>query len=150
MGKYRAGQVWTYKTRPGEEASRLVVCQVDANQDGESQNGAGQNGESIVHVYLEGLTIHSSTSLAPAITTLSHLPMAETALDGSTIDCVGERSPLPEFEDSYQAWQVGYRRGLAPVFRDSIAESVAKVEEVIFAPITRMDFPPDLGIKGLP
>ena len=47
MEPFAPGQVWTYKTRPGEEASRIIVCRVETDP---------KLGE-IVHIHVNGLQI---------------------------------------------------------------------------------------------
>ena len=47
IADYAVGQVWEYKTRPGEEASRIYIAKIDENEK------LGR----IFHIYIDGLTI---------------------------------------------------------------------------------------------
>lgn len=46
--KYEPGQVWSYHTRPGEEASRLTVLRVEPY---------GKPGDLAVHVRVDGVSV---------------------------------------------------------------------------------------------
>src|SRR5712664_3426093 len=70
---YKVGQVWRYRTRPGEEASTLTIVKVES----EPKLGI------IVHVSVSGLKIRSSKSKTGFAENISHLPFAEEAIRSS-------------------------------------------------------------------
>jgi hypothetical protein len=68
---YKEGQVWRYKTRPGEENSRLYIVKIEQGK------GLGR----VYHISLDGLHVANPRAASVSIETISHLPVAETTLD---------------------------------------------------------------------
>src|SRR6266540_3582863 len=68
--EFKVGQVWSYKTRPGEEPSTLVVLKVET----------APGWKPIVHVGLTGLKIKTAKGFQD---TIPHMPFDETALKNS-------------------------------------------------------------------
>ncbi len=92
--RYQAGQVWTYHTRPGEEASRLVLLKVDPHET------LGH----IIHVRVEGVSF--AVANAPSLETgvIPFLPFTEEAINRSVINLITSRPELPDFTDEYERW----------------------------------------------
>lgn len=113
MPRFEPGQVWTYRTRPDEEVSRVIVCRVDSH---ETDNA-------IIHIFVEGVAI------AGAHTAISHAPICEKALRESVLSLESMRESLPGYEEGYKTWQTSYDEGDAGVFTISVAECVEVIEE---------------------
>src|SRR5262245_54798281 len=92
MGKYQPGQIWKYHTRPGEEASRLVVCQVNTH------TGYG----SIIFVNVRDLVIKVPFAFEITINKLAYLPLTERAIDESVIELENDDVAIPDFFEGYQ------------------------------------------------
>ena len=121
MIEFSAGQTWQYKTRPGEEASRLVVCRVDADR----KLGT------IVHVYVEGVAIKSPRAQGGVTRVVHHLPFAAEALRNSVGAPGAHRDDLPDYQDGYDTWRQAFDSGKAGVFTISVAESLDFMEQAI-------------------
>ncbi len=117
MSEFSAGQTWRYKTRPGEEASRVVVCKVETDE---------RFGK-IVHVYVEGVAI-KNPHLAGGVKIIAHLPFAEGALRRSVVTLEGMRLPLPGYEEGYKTWKQAFDAGKAGIFTIPVAEAVEFME----------------------
>lgn len=105
MSKYQPGQIWKYHTRPGEEASRIFVCQVDADPS------CGN----IIHVQVRNL--HFKPSFAPEQTlTELLLPLSENAMDESVTELEAEGAAWPDIHEGYEIWRESFEKGIARVF----------------------------------
>jgi hypothetical protein len=89
VSKFAVGQVWAYHTRAGEESSRIRVLQVDVTAH------AGV----IVHVSVDGVSIHNPVNTSKPTQTIGFMPIAETALDASVTDLVEDDPNFVPLED---------------------------------------------------
>ena len=71
--EYKSGQVWKYKTRPGEENSLVYIVKVDR------ENGYGN----IYHIYVDGLKIRNAKIKGGIQSQLPHAPVDEKTLNYS-------------------------------------------------------------------
>ena len=116
-GPFAAGQVWRYRTRPGEEASRAIVGRVETDDEGQV----------IVHVKLTDLRLVAPQAPGGFYPSLSHAPVAAEAFAASVIAPVSESADLAEFEDGYQMWAEDH----GGVFTVSLAEIVEVTEQAL-------------------
>ncbi len=112
-----AGQEWHYRTRPGEEASTLIVLRV------ESDAKAG----TVVHIALRNVRIRNPRVPGGYSTSLPHAPISEAALRASITELVADSVALPDFQAGYDEWQ----RAHGGVWSISVAEIVATVERTL-------------------
>ena len=119
MPKYAAGQVWTYRTRPGEEASRLTVVAVGDERDYGT----------VVHVAISQLEIHAGQAAGGVARTITHMPFDEQALDDSVLELVEREAELPDYREGYQLWREAFDRGEAGVFDCEVAAAVELMED---------------------
>jgi hypothetical protein len=116
--KFRPGQVWTYRHRPEERRSRLVVLRVDST----AKLG------NIVHVRIEGLRIRNRLAPEP-INHIAHIPFSEQALQRSASQLVGEQARLPDYSAGYAQWLEGATGEGVGVFTIDVADAVEVIEE---------------------
>src|SRR5690242_2665823 len=81
-GSLVAGQIWTYKTRPGEEGSRLTILKT------ESHPKLGN----IIHVAVDGVRLQNPRAPGGASTAIGHMPYQESALRASLVAVSGQAS----------------------------------------------------------
>lgn len=117
--KYKVGQVWSYKTRPGEEKSTFVVVRV------ESHPKTGN----IVHIALRGLKLKRPGG--GLIEAANHLPFSEAAIGKSAVKLVKEKAELPDYAEGYRLWREAFEAGEAGVYTVTIAEAVGVMEETL-------------------
>ena len=87
--KYKPGQRWTYKTRPSEPDSTLIILRtVDIGK------------ERVVLVRIEGLKANFCKRPVPL---LAFVSIAKSGLDSSVIKII-ETKPAPSFDSFYQGW----------------------------------------------
>jgi hypothetical protein len=117
--KYKVGQVWSYKTRPGEKKSSFVVLKV------ESHPKIGN----IIHIALRGLKLRRPDG--DFIETAGHLPFAEEAIKRSAVKLLKEKDDLPDYEEGYEMWREAFDAGRAGVYTVTIAEAVGLMEQTL-------------------
>ena len=113
---FKVGQIWNYKTRPGEESSTLVILKVEA----------AQGWSTIVHVGVVGLKIKGPKGIQD---TVPHMPFDEAAVKKSVTTKVSDNGQLTYFREGYGLWNSAASSGKGGVFTISVAEAVAAIEE---------------------
>ena len=116
--EFTEGQVWRYRTRAGEEDSRLVIGKVD------TAPGIGVT----VHVKLTRLRLRSPAAPDVVQTELAHAPIAETYMAASVTALTDETADLEGFREGYEIWLRLFVQGEAGVFTITPAEVVDYVE----------------------
>ena len=118
---FKAGQIWSYKTREGEESSRLIIVKV------ESYETEGV----VIHISLNGLRLKNPLTPGQVSETVSHMPFSKIAILKSVTNPESEGNPLPEFMEGYKNWQKSFNSKKGGVFSITISEAVNYLEEAI-------------------
>ena len=116
--RYAEGQVWEYRTRPGEEGSLLKIQHIEA-----APAGAG---EQIYHISIIGVRLGGQTEAMP----IQHLPVSRETLDASVTRLSNSRPEFPSADEGIAEW----RRAQGGVFTITIAEIVAVVDRSVSGP----------------
>lgn len=119
--KYKVGQAWSYRTRPGEERSYFIVVKVE--RDPKLGN--------IVHVAVRGLRMknrHSPDGYSDAV---NHMPFSEEAIDRSAVKLLKESADLPDYMEGYRTWREAFDAGRAGIYTITLAEAVKVMETVL-------------------
>ena len=90
---YSPGQVWSYKTRPGEASSTVTILRVERTP----KLGI------IVHVRVDGVKFKNCTG-GPSPSEIDHAPFTKGALDKSVSRQLRIVSKLPAYEAGYGDW----------------------------------------------
>ena len=91
---FQVGQVWRYKTHPGEEDSTLIILKIEPSRFG-----------NIVHINVNGLNISDPGIEGGMRDTIPHLPFSKNALETSVVELIDEGVDLPSFEWAYNTWR---------------------------------------------
>ena len=118
---FQVGQIWNYKTRPGEEASRLYIVKIEA----------WPNGEKIFHVYADNLKIQNPMLAGGIQAELPHAPISLQTLEQSITKQSGTVKSLPDISAGYAAWKEAYDTGEAGVFTIPFGEIISLIEGVV-------------------
>lgn len=121
MSRFQPGQVWQYKTRPGEEASRLTIAKV------ESHPKLG----TIVHIQIKDVAIKSPTAPGGVSKLISHLPYAEQSLTDSVTTMEKDSVSPTDWEAGYEQWKSAFGAGDGGVWTIPVAEAVSAMEQAI-------------------
>ncbi len=111
-GKYRVGQVWSFKGRPGEERATLTIVRVES----------GQGLPVIVHVSLDDVRIANPHAPDGFTHIVEHAPFTEEAISRSVTKLVGQVKTLPPFEEGYERWRDYFDQGKAAIYTITVAE----------------------------
>ncbi len=119
--EYAEGQVWSYKTRAGEESSTLLINKI------ESHPKFGN----IFHISVFGIKIKNPRGLGRVPLDLPHTPVSSTTMDKSVLKLVGQSKPNPDFLGGYKEWKGVFDQGKAGIYTISVAEIVSGLEETV-------------------
>lgn len=120
---YAPGQAWTYRTRPGEDDSRVVIRAITAEPD---------DGD-VVHASILDARIRNHRVDGGIQPAMHHVALSRKALDASVLHYQGEATPDDRWQDGYAVWRQAYDNGDAGVFDIPVAEVLAYLERVIAA-----------------
>jgi len=118
---FSEGQVWSYRTRAGEESSTLLIDKV------ESDPKLG----SIYHISVFKVRVKNSHSPTGSSIDLPHFPVSKETLEKSCVKQVGRSKPNPEYREGYAQWKQAFEQGQAGIFTISVAEIVDVVEKTL-------------------
>ena len=90
---YKPGQVWSYKNRPGEDASTITILRV------ESTPKLG----TIVHVRIDKFMLENCKG-NKGDSTMDHAPFSKAAIDQSVVKLLRTERDLPNFDEGYKDW----------------------------------------------
>jgi hypothetical protein len=113
--EFKVGEVWNYKTRPGENSSTIVILKVET----------APGWSNIVHVGVVGLRIKGPEGTQD---TVPHMPFDEAAVKKSVTTKVSDNGKLTNFQEGYGLWRDAASSGKGGVFTISVAEAVAAIE----------------------
>ena len=115
--EFQPGQVWQYKTRPGEDSSTLAVLKVETHP----KTGV------IVHIAVTGVRVRLPSG--GYTTELGHLPLSEDALRRSVTTKVRDGATDDRASEGYREWRRAFDAGKGGVFTTTVAECVGFVEQ---------------------
>src|SRR3989442_7845641 len=99
--KYKVGQMWSFKTRPGEEKSYFIVVRVETHPK------LGN----IIHIAVRKLKMQKPHSPDGISEDVNHMPFSEEALNKSAVKMLKDKVDLPDFKDGYQMWRDAFDAG---------------------------------------
>src|SRR5688572_1656755 len=117
MTSFEAGQVWTYRTRPGEESSRVIVCLVESHPE---------IGE-VVHVSVTRVNLKNPQAPGGSSDRIAHMPFEQNALRHSVLAIESSGSALPPFEDGYEEW----REAKGGAWTMPLSEAISAMEGIL-------------------
>ncbi|HEY4292991.1 hypothetical protein [Luteibacter sp.] len=120
---YAVGQAWIYRTRAGEEASRVAIRRIDHEpEDGE-----------VFHVSILNVKLRNHRlpgGLQPA---MHHAAVSRKSLDASLLQVEGEADAEESWRDGYGVWRQAYDNGDAGIFDLPVADVLGYMERVVAA-----------------
>jgi hypothetical protein len=119
--KFKEGQVWTYKTRKGEEESYFTILKI------EEYSKVGL----VIHIAIDNVKIKASKDGEDYLYSISHSPFSIEALKGSVSNLKYNHVELPDYIEGYQEWKDAFDKGKAGVYAVTVAECVELIEQTI-------------------
>ena len=86
-GEYSEGQVWSYKTRPGEEKSTVLINKIEPHEK------LGK----IFHISVSGVKVKNKHIAGGITSELPHFPVSEETLNKGLIKLIGNGKSNPGF-----------------------------------------------------
>jgi hypothetical protein len=97
--RFRVGQRWKYRTRPGEEDSILTILRIEAVDSRPTPRR-------IVHIRVDGVALRTSVADPSHVQrSLPHLPFDRDTLDREVVELVGTSAQVPDFAEGYAQWR---------------------------------------------
>lgn len=125
---YAVGQVWEYRTRPGEEGSLLRIQRIEPWAGAEASDGR------VYHISIIGIRFQGSS----ASTALPHMPVSRRTLDLSVTRLSRSTAGFPEPDEGIALW----REARGGIFEEPLARVLDIADEVLRgAPETRDEAP---------
>jgi len=121
---FDVGQVWAYKTRPGEQDSTLLIDKV------EDDPKLGR----IYHISVS--KIHIKGGAATFTDELPHIPVSLQTLTASCTHLVGRSDPNPMYLRGYRVWRQAFEAGHAGIYTISVSEILDLTEKMLQQPST--------------
>jgi predicted Rdx family selenoprotein len=119
--EFKEGQVWSYRARPQEQASTLLINKVETDPK------LG----SIFHISVRGVSVKNRRAPGGVTKELPHFPVSKKTLDDSVLEHVGSEPPNPEYREGYAQWKRAFDSGNAGIFTIPVAEIVGIVESTV-------------------
>ena len=117
--KFHVGDMWEYKTRLGEENSRLIVVRIDRSPE------LGI----IVHIAVDNLTWRDCQN-KPFSQAVPHMPFARKALEASLTKLMGsEVKALPDYRGGYDDWKTAFSQKKAGVYMIAVRDAISVAEQ---------------------
>ena len=114
---YAVGQIWTYKTRPKEPDSTLMIVRID------NTSKLGQ----VIFIGLRDLRVQHPSG--KVVASMSSLPFTKEALDQSVVKLVGKTDKLMQSNFGYAKWKEAQFAGKTPTTHDRpVAEMINRLE----------------------
>lgn len=114
---YAPGQVWTYRTRPGDEASLAKIQMIERDPHAE----AGED-DQVFHVSVIGLNFANPEVKGE----IAHAPLNRAALDASLLALAGTDKAFPDPAEGVASW----KEGEGGVFSVTLAELAQMFDDV--------------------
>ncbi|MEM9347562.1 MAG: hypothetical protein AAGB26_13185 [Planctomycetota bacterium] len=121
LDKLAPGQVWTYQTRLGEEASRVIICLIETEPD---------IGE-VAHIHISNVKIKNRNAPDNITSTIWHLPFSADALQQSLIELESDGAEVPDFQDGYDQWRAAFDNNEGGVWTLPLSETIDAMEEML-------------------
>ncbi|TVV44189.1 hypothetical protein FOT50_10960 [Thalassolituus sp. C2-1] len=119
--EYFESQVWSYKTRAGEEKSTVLINKVETDE----KLGI------IYHISVSDVKVKNPHIDGGISNELPHFPVSEETLKKSLVKLIGKSSPNPDYVEGYNTWKEAFDAGKAGIFTVPISEIIGFVEDTI-------------------
>lgn len=111
-----AGDIWSYKTRPGETGSTLTILKIEHYPD---------LGE-VVHIRVDGIHLVNPLK-GNQISDIPHLPFKVGALENSLLQRVATTRELPDFSEGHGVWKAAHQQHRAGAFDTPLSQTLDAV-----------------------
>lgn len=117
--EYRYHEMWSYKTRCGEEGSEILINDISETE---------KYGK-VYHISVFNVKMTNGVSTG-RVKILPHLAVSKKSLDSSLIKLTATRYPYPDFIKGYLKWKEALEKGTEVVNDAPIAEILESLEKL--------------------
>ena len=110
--RYSEGQVWAYRTRPGDEGSLLKIQHIER-----------QGNQTIYHLSVIGFHLHANGFVG----VLQHEPVSRQTLDNSVVELRPDPGTFPSADEGIAEW----RRARGGVYTITVAETLEVMDRTL-------------------
>lgn len=121
---FAEGQLWSYKNRPGEDGSRVLINKVETDP---------QLGR-VFHISVSKVRVKNPRAAGGVTSELPHFPVSKSTLEQSVVKLMGTSKPNPAYLEGYTEWKRAVDSGTGGVFTIPVAEIISAVERVVNQP----------------
>jgi hypothetical protein len=121
---FKEGQAWSYRTRPGEEASQIYIVRIDRDL----------RSKPIFHLYIDGLKLKNPLIEGGIQDHLLHVPVSQESLAASVIQMTQANSAPIDISEGYDIWRQAFVNGSTGVFALPVGEIVQYIENAFNKP----------------
>lgn len=115
--RYAEGQVWEYRTRPGEEGSLLRIQRIEP-----WPGASAREPRRVYHISVVGVRVGPT-----AQSVLPHLPVSRETLDNSVTQRSSSSASFPSVDEGIAIW----RQDRGGVFTLAVADIVGAVDQML-------------------
>lgn len=119
--KFKAGQVWKYVNRNGEDSSTLTVLKIEKYD----------KGDTIIHIRVDGIKIYNPQTTSDYSNFIAHLPISEKAIKNSVTTLVGATISLPAFTEGYNQWKTAWNKGSGGYWTVNLKEAIEDIDKAM-------------------
>lgn len=120
-GKFKAGQIWKYNNRPGEDSSTLTILKIEKYE----------KGDTIIHIRVDGIKLYNPNVENGYSDFIGHLPFSEKTISTSVTELVGQTNNLPDFSEGYNQWKVAWESGKGGYWTIDLKEAIEGMDSVM-------------------
>lgn len=121
---FQVGQVWSYETRQGEEASKVYIAKIDRDI----------GPRTIYHIYVDGLHLQNPMMEGGEQDFLTHVPITKQALEASVTGEPDFRTEIPNIAEGYVIWREAFLQGQTGVYTMPVNQVVQHIEDAFNKP----------------
>lgn len=119
--KFKAGQVWKYVNRDGEDSSTLTVLKIEKYD----------KGDTIIHIRVDGIKIYNSQTTSGYSNFIAHLPISEKAIKKSVTRLIRTTNSLPAFTEGYNQWKEAWDKGKGGYWTLGLKEVIENIDKAM-------------------
>ena len=115
---FEEGQTWSYRTRPGEDSSRVHIYRIDTIPSG-------------APVFLSYVTGIRLVGGGRTLTRFGLLPLSQAALDRSVVSMVGRADSAKDMASGYERWQEGSDEARGFLVEERLDSALERIQQML-------------------
>ncbi len=118
LDKFKAGQIWKYHNRLGEDSSTLTILKIETYE----------KADTIIHIRVDGVKIYNPNAASGYSNFLGHLPFSEKTISKSVTMLGGQNDNIPDFAEGYNEWKKAWDIGKSGYWTIDLKDAIEAVD----------------------